>query len=70
MAVINPNLQTHLLFINVRLLRVLQEVQFVEDNEQVRQDISQALQVYVKLLKKYPMLQLTPQQLERQAGFI
>jgi hypothetical protein len=49
---------------------VLQEVQFVEDNEQVRQDISQALQVYVKLLKKYPMLQLTPQQLERQAGFI
>ncbi len=49
---------------------MLQKVQFVEDNEQARQDVSQALQVYVKLLKKYPVLQLAPQQLERQAGFI
>jgi hypothetical protein len=49
---------------------VLQEVQFEEDNEQVRQDVLQASQIYVKLLKKYPASQLAPQQLERQAFFI
>ncbi len=42
----------------------------MDDNEQVRQDVSQALQTYVRLLKKYPVLQLAPQQVERQAGFV
>jgi hypothetical protein len=45
-------------------------VQFVEDSEQVRQDMSHAMQIYVKLLKKYPVLQLVLQQLERQAVFV
>jgi hypothetical protein len=40
LALVNPGLQAHLFTIWTRLLRVLQEVQLVDEPEQVRQDAS------------------------------
>ncbi len=40
LAFVNPGLQTHSFKIRTRLLRVLQEVQLVDDLKQVKQDLS------------------------------
>jgi hypothetical protein len=40
LALVNPGLQTHWFKIKTKLLRVLQEVQFVNELEQVRQEAS------------------------------
>ncbi len=39
-ALVNPGLHTHYELTSVRLFAVLQEVQFVEEKEQARQDAS------------------------------
>ncbi len=40
LAFVNPGLQTHLFTIRTRFLRVLQEVQLVDELKQVRQEAS------------------------------
>ncbi len=44
LALVYPGLQTHLFVMITRLLRVLQEVQFVDEPEQVRQETSHCRQ--------------------------
>jgi hypothetical protein len=44
LKLVNPGLQTHLFKMKTRLLRVLQEVQLVDELEQVRQEESHCRQ--------------------------